>query len=601
MLAPLVAAAALIVVVAAPSNVSRQSGYNGEGTIAVNPTDPTKVFAGFNNLGSSSQWARSSDRGMTWKKAGAGIGGSCCDNVAEWDRFGNLYLTNLNAAVNQVPLYLSTNGGSSFKQLALIDTGDVDQPSVKAGPDSVWVYWWNNGTIMARGAPVTGAGANNIGPFSSAESVPGSSNCQFGDVAVSPAGAVVVVCQTDTLIKSFTDVDGLGAGGFGAAVTATSTNVDRFDSITPQPNRTIDSEANLAYDLSSGTNAGRLYLVYTQESVDENNNTDIFLRHSDDDGATWSSAIKVNDDGTSAAQFFPVVTVDSQTGNLFVSFLDARNDAANNLKTEYWGAVSTDGGATFDPNLQLSAGQSAAANDGNPNEYGDYSGNDFYGGIGYGIWPDNSNSTGDNPDGTDTSFDMYSGKIDSTCLGSLPTIIGTSGDDPTLNGTGGDDVIVGLGGNDTINGNGGNDKICGGDGNDTFLEGASANGADAFSGGPGTDTISYASRTLGVTVTLDGKPKSGEKKEGDTVNADVENATGGSGGDKITGNGDANTLIGGAGKDKLVGGGASDTLNGTDGVEGNDSLDGSKEKPVPLADTCTADTATSKPDKIKNC
>src|SRR6187399_2061460 len=78
----------------APANASKQSGYNGEGTIAVDPTDPTKVFAGFNNSSTDSQWARSSDGGATWSPAGTGIGGSCCDNVAEWDGYGNLYLTN---------------------------------------------------------------------------------------------------------------------------------------------------------------------------------------------------------------------------------------------------------------------------------------------------------------------------------------------------------------------------------------------------------------------------------------------------------------------------------------------------------------------------
>jgi len=48
-----------------------------------------------------------------------------------------------------------------------------------------------------------------------------------------------------------------------------------------------------------------------------------------DDGATWSGAVKVNNDKTSNAQFFPVVTVDPTTGYVFVSFLDCRNDPGN--------------------------------------------------------------------------------------------------------------------------------------------------------------------------------------------------------------------------------------------------------------------------------
>jgi hypothetical protein len=431
-LGPLAVAAILTTTVGNPSNVSKQSNYNGEGTIAVNPTDGTKLFAGFNNTSTGNQWARSTNSGATWSLAGNGIGSSCCDNVAEWDRFGNLYLTNINGALNAVPLYLSTDNGANFSLLTTIGTGSVDQPTLKAGPNTLWEVWDVSSGIAARGATISGLGAGNIGAFSSTQIIPNSGNCQFGDVAVSPAGAVVDVCQNDTQIKAFTDADGLGPNGFTGPVIASTTNVDRFDSITPQPNRTIDAEANLAYDLSNGPHAGRLYLVYTDETPDESNNTDIFLRHSDNDGATWSAPVKVNDDNTNEAQFFPVVTVDPTTGNVFVSFLDCRNDP-NNLKTEYWGAISKDGGATFEQNVKLSQGQSAAANDGNPNEYGDYSGNDYHGGKGYAIWPDNSNSTGDNPDGANNHFDMYAGNLDTGGNDTTPpeTTIDNHPSDPT--------------------------------------------------------------------------------------------------------------------------------------------------------------------------
>jgi len=59
-----------------------------------------------------------------------------------------------------------------------------------------------------------------------------------------------------------TDADGLGPGGFGAQVTVTSMNVNTFDSIPPQSARTVDSEANLAWDRSGGPHNGRLYLGY---------------------------------------------------------------------------------------------------------------------------------------------------------------------------------------------------------------------------------------------------------------------------------------------------------------------------------------------------
>jgi uncharacterized repeat protein (TIGR01451 family) len=81
-----------------------------------------------------------------------------------------------------------------------------------------------------------------------------------------------------------------------------------------------------------------------------------------------------------------------------------------------------------------------------------------------------------------------------TCFGSVPTIIGTPGNDDIL-GTSGDDVIVGLGGNDVIDGGEGNDKICGGDGDDHLYGGrgndslAGGDGSDVVDGGSGTNTL----------------------------------------------------------------------------------------------------------------
>ncbi len=73
-----------------------------------------------------------------------------------------------------------------------------------------------------------------------------------------------------------------------------------------------------------------------------------------------------------------------------------------------------------------------------------------------------------------------------TCLGRVPTIVGTNGPD-VLVGTAGDDVIHGGDGNDVIRGRGGNDLICGRSGNDRLLGGG---GNDRLSGGIGDDRLS---------------------------------------------------------------------------------------------------------------
>jgi Ca2+-binding RTX toxin-like protein len=93
-----------------------------------------------------------------------------------------------------------------------------------------------------------------------------------------------------------------------------------------------------------------------------------------------------------------------------------------------------------------------------------------------------------------------------------------------------------------------------------------------LSGGPGTDTVSYANHTLPVTADPDGSTADdGEGLEGDSIAADVESLTGGTGSDVLIGNGGPNVIEGGAGDDALSGGDGDDALEGGDG---NDWLDG---------------------------
>src|SRR5262249_46338997 len=150
------------------------------------------------------------------------------------------------------------------------------------------------------------------------------------------------------------DADGLGAGGFGARVTVTTTNVGGFDFIPAQSGRSIDAESGVVWDATGGAFNNRIYLVYTEETVAEHNDTDIMVRRSTDDGATWSAAVRVNDDLTTRSQFLPYITLDRTSGTVAVGFHDARNDTGvagsggtngtPNDDSEYYGTYSTNGG-----------------------------------------------------------------------------------------------------------------------------------------------------------------------------------------------------------------------------------------------------------------
>ena len=297
---------------------------------------------------------------------------------------------------------LSTNGGISFTQIASLGASGLDQPSIAVGPSNivgngaVWVCYNQGGTMRVRGASVTGLGS--VGAFTTEVTPPGDTG-SFGDIAVGPSGQVMITYQNPTsgegpaTIFCNTDPDGFGPSPFGARVTITTTNVGGFDFIPAQSSRSIDAEAGLAWDRSGGPHNGRVYLVYTEETVNENNDTEIYVRYSDSNGATgsWTSPVRANNDtlGNLKSQFNPRIAMDQTTGIITLAWMDCRNSAGNNT-AQNWGTISTDFGATFLPNVQISTGTSNAATAANGVDYGDYNGLTAHGGFFHPIWADNS-------------------------------------------------------------------------------------------------------------------------------------------------------------------------------------------------------------------
>src|SRR5207249_11553585 len=107
-----------------------------------------------------------------------------------------------------------------------------------AGAGSVRVTWLSTTGLVAAGAQVTGL--NAVGAFGAAQTIPGGTLGNFGDVAIGPGGKVMVTYedanggQGASNIYVNIDADGVGGGGFGSAVVATTTNVGAFDLVAAQ-------------------------------------------------------------------------------------------------------------------------------------------------------------------------------------------------------------------------------------------------------------------------------------------------------------------------------------------------------------------------------
>lgn len=126
------------------------------------------------------------------------------------------------------------------------------------------------------------------------------------------------------------------------------------------------------------------------------------------------------------------------------------------------------------------------------------------------------------------------------------------------------------------------ENVIGGSNDDTFVANSLGN---AFTGGAGTDTVSYASSAAGVLVDMITVGNNTGDAAGDAYNT-IENITGSNFNDTLNGNNSSNSINGGSGADIINGLGGGDILIGGpgadtfDGGSGNDTVDYSSSAAV---------------------
>ncbi len=160
------------------------------------------------------------------------------------------------------------------------------------------------------------------------------------------------------------------------------------------------------------------------------------------------------------------------------------------------------------------------------------------------------------------------------------------------NVTGGDgnDQLTGNTLSNSITGGAGNDVLTGGTGNDTYYFNTNTNleidtVTEATSGGTDALNFSGSNNTVIVNLGTTGNQFVNGNLTLNLTAAQVENLTGGNGGDNLTGNALANAISGGNGNDTLDGGAGNNSLTGG---AGDDSLTGGTGN-----DTYNFDTDTS--------
>lgn len=335
---------------------------NAEPHMVSNPLQPQWYFNAFNT-----NTTFHTENGYTWATHNPAFPNAAGDPVAAYDSLGNLYYETMKSPITGCWVVKSTNNGFTWSA-AVTSVAGVDKNWIAAdqtmGPFANYVY-----TTMTAGSGVgnfarsTDQGATWQTTFSpTTQSLPGMM------VAVGPnvlagnnisGGCVYVVTHSGTngagIYTFYVSTDG------GATFTMKSSNqfsnyigtevggrsTVQFMRCRPYP--------MIAADNSFGPYRGRLYLVYASNNPPGNGNkSDIFLRYSTDQGATWSSARVVNDDPNSANnfQFHPAIWCDKETGRLYIKFYDTRRVPTSDSMDVY-ATYTDDGGETFAPNQRL--------------------------------------------------------------------------------------------------------------------------------------------------------------------------------------------------------------------------------------------------------
>ncbi|HEX5243716.1 MAG TPA: hypothetical protein VFW23_10685 [Tepidisphaeraceae bacterium] len=432
-------------------NLTALVGNQSAAAIAVNPAQPAQVVAVSNlDTGLGLELSTSSDSGVTWQSQMIAnsqdtLPAAFGQASLAFDAAGSLFLAYVSASQRQIIILQRSNGSDTFNVVGEL-RGAVSNPVVATGQGSVWVGFQEGNNVAAAGAKDA---AGIVSSFQHQRTIPDSRGATFSDIAIAPpssgaAGAMglVAVSMEQTSPKAAegiylsTNATGGVSSSFGAPVRVTALHFNPHQSLPAQPGLPIDAGAQLAFANPSDTTFGkRLYLVYEDtlppassdgKSVGNLADTDIFLRYLDPTpNKKWSQPIRVNSDDTSlASQFQPKISTDHSpsdtTDPVAISWYDARSDLGTGGPTDTDGVPNTD--VTYDtavltpaPNGMniLNLGTSENISVTVSNEIDSHSAPGlgdslaFFNNQLFPLWSDNSNSTGDNPNGFFRGLNSY--------------------------------------------------------------------------------------------------------------------------------------------------------------------------------------------------
>ncbi|MFL5236666.1 MAG: sialidase family protein [Rhizomicrobium sp.] len=379
-----------------------------ETPISIDPNNPKHVLTAGNDYNCSSSlqgYFASINGGKTFNHTcgtlASGAGGGDGDPVVGWDLNSIAYRGGIDSAGNlEIVIGTSADFGQTWTTpvIAAAASGvDMDKPWLEVDTNansprknslyiSMTEFYSNNDSQIGVSHSADGGKTWKLVNVSTRQVWPTSVD-QFSDMAIGDDGTVYLTWQRCPVTGPTGDCGGTTAAMFVSKSTDGGTTWSKeqkihkvnlvpdtcgaFYGCLPHTSERVANIPVVAIDNSDAATHGMLYVMdynwngtYMQER----------LSSSVDGGATWSKPVGVTPNSDNHDQFFEWVNV-SPKGLVGVTWLDRSLDP-NNVNYDSFGAVSTDGGATFGTNYRLSTVSSNPFNDGFGSGFmGDYTGN----------------------------------------------------------------------------------------------------------------------------------------------------------------------------------------------------------------------------------
>lgn len=391
--------------------VTTENSTQSENSIFVDPTDTDHVLNSNNStqnpVGSlyGANYFFSNDFGLTWGGSvqGAG-GGNSGDPATAISLTGRQYVGYIHNNYGQGVSY--SDNGTTWTPVFVASAGsgmlDKNHLWIDNSPTSPYAgYLYDAWTDMTYGTNnndiVISRSTNNGVSWSTginvSSAVNAGSHCQGVNITTGPNGEVYVIFAIydgwptdETAIGMAKSLNG---GATFSPATRIITNIKGIRTSETSKNQRVNSFPSATTDLSNGN----IYIVWTNigvPGINSGSDRDIYMKRSEDQGETWSAAIRVNQDpiGLGNEHYFPWITCDPETGALSTIFYDDRNVGGS--QCEVYCANSFDGGDTWEDFKVSDVSFTPSPIPGLAGGYmGDYLGISARGGKVYPVWCDN--------------------------------------------------------------------------------------------------------------------------------------------------------------------------------------------------------------------